>query len=100
MADKKITELTAYTAPVDTDVVAGVDVTSGATKKFTWAGIKATLKTYFDGLYVALTGDQTVAGKKTFSSFPETPSGAPTTDYQVANKKYVDDNAGGTPLWQ
>ena len=39
---------------------------------------------------------QTIAGVKTFSSFPITPSSAPTTDYQVANKKYVDDNAGGS----
>ena len=41
--------------------------------------------------YVDLTTNQTVAGVKTFSSFPVTPSSAPTTDYQVANKKYVDD---------
>jgi hypothetical protein len=41
------------------------------------------------------TGNETVAGVKTFSSFPVTPSEAPTTDYQAANKKYVDDNAGG-----
>jgi hypothetical protein len=40
--------------------------------------------------YVALTGNQTVAGIKTFSSFPVTPSSAPTSDYQVANKQYVD----------
>ncbi len=40
---------------------------------------------------VLMTGDQTVAGVKTFSSFPVTPSSAPTTDYQVANKKYGDD---------
>ncbi len=39
-----------------------------------------------------LAGNQTVAGVKTFSSFPVTPSSAPTTDYQVANKKYVDDS--------
>ena len=37
------------------------------------------------------TGNETVAGVKTFSSFPVTPSSAPTTNYQVANKKYVDD---------
>jgi len=42
--------------------------------------------------YVLNTGNETVAGIKTFSSFPVTPSEAPTTDYQVANKKYVDDN--------
>jgi len=40
---------------------------------------------------VLMTGDQTVAGVKTFSSFPITPSSAPTTDYQVANKKYTTD---------
>jgi len=41
---------------------------------------------------------QTIAGVKTFTSFPVTPSSAPTTDYQTANKKYVDDEitaAGG-----
>ena len=42
--------------------------------------------------YVKDTGDETVAGVKTFSSFPITPSSAPTTNYQTANKKYVDDN--------
>lgn len=41
--------------------------------------------------FVAMTGDQTVAGIKTFSSFPVTPSSDPTTNYQTANKKYVDD---------
>lgn len=30
-----------------------------------------------------------------FKTFPTTPSSAPTSDYQVANKKYVDDNSGG-----
>lgn len=40
------------------------------------------------------TGTQSLSGVKTFSNFPLTPSLAPTTDYQVANKKYVDDNIG------
>lgn len=40
------------------------------------------------------TNAQSVGGVKTFSSFPVTPSSAPSTDYQVANKKYVDDNTG------
>jgi len=48
---------------------------------------------------VALTGNETISGVKTFNSFPVTPSTAPTTDYQTANKKYVDDNAGGGDLW-
>lgn len=41
--------------------------------------------------HVDTTGNETIAGVKTFSSFPVTPSSAPTTNYQVANKKYVDD---------
>lgn len=36
-------------------------------------------------------GAFTFTGVKTFSSFPITPSSAPTTSYQVANKKYIDD---------
>jgi len=36
-------------------------------------------------------GDQSIDGIKTFTSFPVGPSAAPTTDYQFANKKYVDD---------
>lgn len=42
---------------------------------------------------VATSGNETVAGVKTFSSSPIVPT--PTTDYQAATKKYVDDNAGG-----
>jgi hypothetical protein len=34
------------------------------------------------------------SGNCTFSVFPITPSVAPDADYEVANKKYVDDNAG------
>ena len=48
-----------------------------------------------DSAVVHKTGNETVAGVKTFSSFPVTPSSAPISNYQVANKKYVDDNAGG-----
>jgi len=36
------------------------------------------------------------SGNTTFSVFPITPSAAPDADYEVANKKYVDDNAGGS----
>jgi hypothetical protein len=44
-----------------------------------------------DSGVVHLTGAESVAGVKTFSSFPVTPSSAPSSDYEVANKKYVDD---------
>ena len=92
----QIKDLTEKTSVVDDDVFAIDDSeASNITKKVKVSRIKTYLKTYLDTLYVALTGDQTVAGVKTFSSFPVTPSSAPTTDYQVANKKYVDDNAGG-----
>ena len=47
-----------------------------------------------DSAVVKLTGAQSVAGVKTFSDSPIVPT--PTTDYQVATKKYVDDNAGGS----
>lgn len=42
---------------------------------------------------VQMTGTQTVAGVKTFTSFPVTTSADPTTAYQVANKGYVDKKA-------
>lgn len=42
---------------------------------------------------------QTIYGAKTFNVFPITPSSTPTSDYEVANKKYVDDSIV-SPLWQ
>lgn len=43
--------------PVDADLIPIVDsADSNALKKLTWANVKATLKTYFDTLYVNLSG--------------------------------------------
>ena len=42
--------------------------------------------------HVDTTGNETIAGVKTFSSTPVGPSAAPTANYQLANKKYVDDS--------
>ena len=46
-----------------------------------------------DSSIVKLTGNQTIEGIKTFVSSPIVPT--PTTDFQVATKKYVDDVIGG-----
>lgn len=93
------TDITASTlATVSTAILVSnldTDGTLAANSDTKVASQKAT-KTYVDttkSLLVALTGNQTVAGIKTFSSFPITPSSAPSADYEMANKKYVDDVA-------
>lgn len=53
-----------------------------ATKQYVDAG---------DATAVKLTGDQTVAGIKTFSSIPVLPASNPTTANQASRKQYVDD---------
>jgi hypothetical protein len=60
-----ITAATSETSPADANEIP--IIVDGALKKLTWANLKAALKTYLDTLYVALTGDQTISGNKTFS---------------------------------
>ena len=49
------------------------------------------LENVYDGsTAVKLTGDQTIAGIKTFSSIPVLPASNPTTDNQAVRKAYVD----------
>ena len=48
---------------------------------------------------VLLTGAQTAAGVKTFTSFPITPSSDPSASYEVANKQYVDRKTKKTLFW-
>lgn len=45
-----------------------------------------------DNEVVKLSGDQSVGGVKTFTSIPVAPASDPTTDNQLARKKYVDDS--------
>lgn len=57
----EIVAATGKTTPVDADLLALVDsAASFVLKKLTWANLKATLKTYFDTLYVSLTPSVTV----------------------------------------
>ena len=87
------------TTPVNDDEIGLIDSASTFTlKKLTWANLKATLKTYFDTLYVALSGNQTIADIKTFTSSPIVPT--PTTDYQCATKEYVDNNSSSQAVLQ
>lgn len=74
-----------------------VDNTSDADKPISTATQNALNSKANDSFVVHISSNETIDDVKTFTSFPITPSSAPTTDYQVANKKYVDDqmaNAG------
>jgi hypothetical protein len=69
-----------------------------ATKTWTEAAIALVTAAIsaLDATLVKLTGNQTIAGIKTFSSSPVIP--APTSDLQAATKKYADDLAiAGAP---
>ncbi len=80
--------LTGKTTPVDGDSLLLSDsASSGDAKKVTWANVKATLKAYFDGLYVALTGWVTVNDSWSYASATTitVPSGA-ASRYSVGDK--------------
>lgn len=64
----KIHAATLDTGPLDADEVPSLDSSASfGLIRTTWTNIKAFFKTYFDTLYVALTGNQIVAGQKSFS---------------------------------
>ena len=51
------------TTPIDADSIAGIDSASGnALTKFTWANVKAFLKTYFDTLYEKVANKDATGG--------------------------------------
>ena len=91
-----VDSLTAMTTPVDADKMLIVDNSTSLAKKITWANIKATLKTYFDSLY--LVGNTAITGatktKITYDSKGLVTSGADATTADIAdstNKRYVTD---------
>lgn len=65
-----------------------------------YAGIQKSSEviTNSNGIQGLTTGAQTISGVKTFNSLPES-SVAPTTNNQLVNKKYVDDNTGGNKVY-
>lgn len=71
---------TSKTTPVDADELPLVDSAAGnVLKKLTWANVKATLKTYFDTLYRAITDDVTLAAGKVVIFEGSTDDGFETT---------------------
>lgn len=66
----KIAALTAKTTPVDADGLLLIDsAASNAGKFLSWSNLKATLKTYFDTLYLSFSAATPVAWTPTFTGF-------------------------------
>jgi hypothetical protein len=91
-----VDSLTALSTPADNDRMIIVDNSVSLAKKITWANIKTTLTTYFDGLYTgkntAITGEKKT--KITYDSKGLVNSGADATTADIAastNKNYVTD---------
>lgn len=88
----KVENLTPAEMPVSTDQQSALDL---KVDKVTGKGLSTNDYDNTEKAAVAnsvrKTGDETIVGVKTFSSFPVTPYSAPATDYQTANKKFVVD---------
>lgn len=82
-ADSKTTPVNADTIPLSDSAASWV------TKQVSWANIKAALKSYFDPIYVALTGNQTKSGVLTFTSSPVS-TGTPSGNTGIMNRIQTD----------
>lgn len=80
---------TSKTTPVDADEIPLVDsAASWALKKLTWANLKATLKTYFDGIYSTFNG--------AYSSLSGIPSTFAPSNHDHASNKLAQANTHET----
>lgn len=92
-----INAATAKTTPVDADTMGLIDsAASNVLKKVTWANIKATLKSYFDGFYETIANVSAALALKanlaspTFTGTPLAPTAAPATNTtQIATTAFV-----------
>ncbi len=64
---------TNYTTPLDADKMGIWDTVNGLFKSVTWANIKATLKTYFDTLYVLISDSRLTDARNTLAGVNNTP---------------------------
>jgi hypothetical protein len=78
---------TATPAGLNTEIQFNNGGSFGADPQLTFTSATNTLTT----TNLSILGNISNTASTTFSNFPLTPSSAPTTNYQVANKKYVDD---------
>ena len=100
----KITDLPVDTSPIDTDVVPMVDVTVNATKKLSWANLKATLlsnwATTFSPFFSTSAGLAALLSDETGSAggvvvFSASPTIVTPTIASMANAQHNHTNAAG-----
>lgn len=60
---------------------------------------RANINAADDATTVKTSGNQTVGGTKTFSTYPQLPTAMPTADRQATSKKYVDDKIAEAVEW-
>jgi hypothetical protein len=95
MSDKKISQLTALTTPANDDLLPIVDDPAGSpvTKKFSWANLKAAIKTYYDSVTATLTNKTLTSPVITNKSSTGTDSGTETLTNKTLTSPTI---TGGT----